>query len=531
MTVYIPPGELERLEALRRYSILDTSPEPAFDRITNLASELLQVPMSAIAFVDRDRTWFKSGRGLEIRELGREAFAEYSIAQEEPFALADAREDPRFASSPLVAGPLAVRACAGAPLKTPEGFRIGVLCAMDRTARQFRPGDLLLLAHLADLAVDCLDLRRKALSTADTVPQQSQKPDLRAAAFASAAVGVNILDKDGILVDVNQTYCRMTGYSREELVGNHFTMVVPAELQGLAASAHKTFLEGGNLDPTEWRIRCKDGVILDVHLTAALMISGNGCRFRVNTITDVSALKRLEAQLSGTEKMEAVSRLAGGAAHGFNNLLTIITGYSQMLRNTLSDTDPACVYADEISKAADRAALLTGKLLAFSRRRFGQPERLDINALVAKTVSAASAQLSAGTTLSTDLAPDLPPVLADRAYVVQALSDLIANAREAMPEGGSIMIRTSGMEIAESRPPLALRPGRYVLVAIADTGVGIDPETRRHLFEPFFTTKGIGKGTGLATVYGTVKQLGGDVAVSSLPGSGTTVSLYLPAAT
>ena len=530
MAVYIPSGELQRLEALRRYSILDTPTEPAFDRITNLTSELLQVPMSAIAFVDRDRTWLKSGRGLEIRELGREAFAEYSITQKEPFASADAREDPRFASSPLAAGPLAVRACAGAPLITPEGYRVGVLCALDRSARQFRPGDLMVLAGLAEIAVDGLELRRKALLQADTIPQQRQEPDLRAAAFASAAVGINILDKDGILVDVNQAYCRITGYSREELVGNHFTMVVPAELHGLAARAHENFIVGGELGPTEWRIRCKVGMVLDVHLTAARIISGSGCRFRVNTITDISSLKSLEARLRGTEKMEAVSRLAGGAAHGFNNLLTIITGYSQILRSTLSDTDPACAYVDEISKAADRAAVLTGKLLAFSRRRFGQPERLDVNVLVAKAVSAVSAQLPAGTVLATELAPDLPPVLADRAYIEQGLSALIANAREAMPGGGSIMIRTSNVEISESRLPGSLRAGRYVLVAISDTGVGIDPETRRHLFEPFFSTKGIGRGTGLAIVYGTVKQLGGDVTVSSLLGSGTTVSLYLPAA-
>jgi signal transduction histidine kinase len=230
--------------------------------------------------------------------------------------------------------------------------------------------------------------------------------------------------------------------------------------------------------------------------------------------------------------MDAVSRLAGGAAHGFNNLLTIITGYSQLLRSGLSESDPLSMYVDEISAAADRAAALTGKLLAFSRRRLGEPERVDVNALVAETVDRMGPELPPEIEVSVDLAPGLAPVFADRRYLEQSIRDLVANSREAMPRGGRITIRTAGVSVAEAGTAEApgLRPGPYVLLTVEDTGEGIDPETQKHLFEPFFTTKGVGKGTGLATAYGTVRQYGGDIRVSSRPGQGTSVAMYLPAA-
>jgi PAS domain S-box-containing protein len=443
----------------------------------------------------------------------------------------DARADPRFRESPFVTGPPGVRSCSCAPLKTPEGFRVGTLCAMDREAREFRPEEVRILERLAAVVMDELELRRETQETLEAVARQRQRPGMWAAAFDSAALGVTIVSEDGWFLEVNPAYCRMTGFAREELLGHHFTIVLPEETRHEARRMHAGFFTGEERGPIEWRLRRKDGSRIDVQLTGAPFVTEDGARFRVTTLTDITAAKRMEEQLRAAEKMGALSRLAGGAAHGFNNLLTIISGYSQLLRNSLSEGDPVSIYVDEIAVAAERAAALTNKLLAFSRRRFGAPERLDINELVSATAASVRAEMPPRIEVETSLAPQLPAVFADRTHLSQGIRDLVTNAREAMPQGGRLTIRTEAVELAapESVIEGGLRPGSYVVVTVADTGEGIDPEARKHLFEPFFTTKGVGKGTGLATVYGTVKQFGGDVRVTSSPGEGTAVSLYLPA--
>jgi hypothetical protein len=528
-----PLDEPERIEALHRYKILDTPPEAAFDRITNLTTELLHVPIALLAFVNQKRAWAKSSTGMSIREVPREvSFAGYSILQDEVLTQPDAREDPHFAASPLVSGSPTVRGYACAPLKTPGGHRVGSLCAMDTVARQFRPEELRVLEHLAAVAVDELELRARQAEMAAGVREKRDPRILWAAAFDSATLGITIIDQDGRFLDVNPTYCRMTGYSREELIGRHFMQVLPADAQDVARQAHQSVIGAEETGPWEWRLLRKDGSLMDVQVTASRFIAEDGTRCRITTVTDTTALKQFEEELHGVEKMAAVSRLAGGAAHGFNNLLTIIGGYSQLLRNSLGASDPLGDYVDEILKAADRAAALTNKLLAFSRRRFGEPERLDINRVVADVTASLGPELPAGIVLAIDLAPDLAPVLADRSDIAQAIRDLVANAREAMPRGGQITIRTRNIELAgqDARPARDLQPGVYVRLTVEDNGEGIDPKVQKHLFEPFYTTKGVGQGTGLATIYGSVKQIGGDVSLWSRPGKGTVVSLYLPAA-
>ncbi len=528
-----PLDEPERIEALHRYKILDTPPEAAFDRITNLTTELLHVPIALLAFVNQKRSWVKSSTGMSVREVPREvSFAACAILQDEVLTRPDALEDPHFAASPLVSGSPTVRGYACAPLKTPDGHRVGSLCAMDTVTRQFRPEELRVLEHLAAVAVDELELRIRQEDMATGVREKRDPQVLWAAAFDSAGLGINIIAEDGRFLDLNPAYCRMTGYSREELIGRHFTEVLPADAQDVARQAHESVIGAEETGPWEWRLLRKDGSLMDVQVTASRFVAQDGTRGRITTVTDTTALKQFEEELHDAKKMEAVSRLAGGAAHGFNNLLTIIAGYSQLLRSSLSESDPLSDYVDEILKAADRAAALTNKLLAFSRRRFGEPERLDINRVVADVAASLGPELPAGIELATDLAPDLVPVMADRSDIAQAIRDLVANARDAMPRGGQITIRTCNIELTghNLRPARNLQPGVYALLTVKDTGEGIDPKVRKHLFEPFYTTKGVGQGTGLATIYGNVKQIGGDVRLQSHPGKGTTVSLYLPAA-
>jgi PAS domain S-box-containing protein len=256
-------------------------------------------------------------------------------------------------------------------------------------------------------------------------------------------------------------------------------------------------------------------------------------------VVDVTERKRAEESLRQTQqqllmaqKMEAVGRLAGGVAHDFNNLLNVITGYAEMLGRTLGAEHAARPKLEQILKAADRASAVTRQLLAFSRRQVLQPRIVDINGVVSDLEKSLLRLIGEDVELATRLAPDLGWVKVDPGQLEQVVMNLAVNARDAMPQGGRLTIATDNVDfdVPYTLAHEPAQPGRYVMLAVSDTGVGIDPEVRAHIFEPFFTTKPAGKGTGLglATVYGIVKQSGGYIWVYSEPGQGTTFKIYLP---
>ncbi|MDQ6785957.1 MAG: PAS domain S-box protein [Acidobacteriota bacterium] len=244
------------------------------------------------------------------------------------------------------------------------------------------------------------------------------------------------------------------------------------------------------------------------------------------------ALSKSENQLRQAQKLESIGRLAGGIAHDFNNMLTAINGYSELTLKRLKPDDPLRRNINEIKKAGERSALLTNQLLAFSRQQILQPEILDINQVVDDTINLLKRLIGEDIQLVTVLNREVGRVKADPGQLSQVIMNLVVNARDAMPAGGQLTIETADFyfdeEYASQNPNVA--PGAYVMLAVSDNGSGMDAETQQHIFEPFFTTKEIGKGTGLglATVYGVVKQSGGNIAVYSEPGVGTTFKVFLP---
>jgi PAS domain S-box-containing protein len=253
----------------------------------------------------------------------------------------------------------------------------------------------------------------------------------------------------------------------------------------------------------------------------------------VSIVRNVTDRRRLEEQLRQSQKLEAVGRLAGGIAHDFNNLLTVINGYGDVLLATLDEHDPSRHMVGEIHKAGQRAAALTSQLLAFGRKQMIQPRVLDLNAVVADLQTMLARLIGEDVELVTALATGLARIKADASQVEQVIVNLAVNARDAMPRGGQLTIATGNANLggADAGGPSEVRPGPYVVLSVSDTGIGMDEATRSHVFEPFFTTKEVGQGTGLglATVYGIVKQSGGEVEVASEVGRGTTFRVFLPA--
>jgi len=366
---------------------------------------------------------------------------------------------------------------------------------------------------------------------------QASEAELRAV-FAAMTDVVLVFDADARYVKIAPTSPELLYRPTEALLGRRAREIFAPALAEYFESVVRQALDGDAPVHFDYELeiggepRWFSGTASPMRPAGAGTSGGGG---RVLWVArDVTASKQLEAQLRQAQKMEAVGLLAGGIAHDFNNLLTVITAYGQLLRAEFADGDERREEVEEVLKAAARGAELTRQLLAFGRKQVLRPRVVDVNGVVAGVRPMLARLLGADATLDARLAPSLSRVEADPGQLEQVLLNLTANAGDAMPGGGRVTIETADVELdaAAVRALPGLAPGRYVLVSVSDTGVGMDEATRLRVFEPFFTTKGTGKGSGLglATVYGIVKQSGGAVTVRSAPGEGTTFEIYLPRA-
>ncbi|HEX8724629.1 MAG TPA: PAS domain-containing protein, partial [Gemmatimonadaceae bacterium] len=370
------------------------------------------------------------------------------------------------------------------------------------------------------------DVTERRRSTAELALQSS--------ALNAAADAIVITDRDGTIQWVNSAFVALTGYTAEEAVGRNPRALVKSGVHDEAffRKMWQTIL-AGNPWRGELTNRRKDGShYLEEQTITPVRTAGDAITHFVAVKRDITAQRELETQFLQAQKMETVGRLAGGVAHDFNNLLTVINGTAEMLLKNPGASDGNTAELQAIADAGNRAAQLTRQLLAFSRKQMLQVEPLHLNTSLRGMEGMLRRMLGEDMQLVLDLADDLDLVRADPGQLDQVILNLVVNARDAMPRGGTLTIQTRNMAPAAGRAASHApgEAGRHVLLAIRDTGLGMDDVTRERIFEPFFTTKELGRGTGLglSTVYGIVKQSGGSISVDSEPGRGTTFSILLP---
>lgn len=357
----------------------------------------------------------------------------------------------------------------------------------------------------------------------------------------SSSDAIVLLDLERRILSCNQAFSNLFGYPFNEIEGESIRNIHPTEdsFHTFGKIAYPVVHQKGFFRG-EWNLVRKNGDIIPVEVGVSSIQSKEGSiTGYVTSIRDITDRKKmeyekslLEAQLQQSQKMEAIGILAGGIAHDFNNLLTVIQGNCEIILFELSENHPLRKGVEEISGAARRAADLTRQLLAFSRRQILEPKILDLNEIVRNLHKMLKRIIGEDIKLVTTLAKDLGSVKVDPSQIEQVILNLTVNARDAMPKGGTLTIETANIELDEhyARTHVSVIPGHYVMLSVGDTGVGMSPEVTSKIFEPFFTTKEKGKGTGLglSTVYGIVKQSGGNIWVYSELGKGTTFKIYLP---
>lgn len=540
-----------RLEALLDVSLQlasETDPGRLLNRFCGAARDLVAARYSSVAVPAEDGTGYShvytAGIGPEPANIFLPPPADFLpgvLESRRPTRIVDAAADPAAFGLPASIRPF--ESVLVAPLVSPTRA-YGWLCLFHRLGSAgFGAEDERLAGILAALVgrvyengslyarerLYAAELKREMADRRKAQEESAQLADI-VQSSEDAIIGMTL---DGDIMSWNRGARRVFGYSAEYVEGKSASILFGPQHAGELRRALDAVTLQRSVDRYETFAVRQGGDVIEVAVTMSQIVRADGGISGVSAIIrDVTAHKKLQRQLLVAQKMEAIGRLSAGVAHDFNNLLTVIGGYSALLLSRRNAPDPDCADILEIQKAADRATVLTRQLLAFSRRQIVQPRVLDLNAIVSDMDRMLRRVIGEDIELAAVLDASLGSVEADSGQIEQVIMNLAVNARDAMPEGGRLTLETANLNL---HGELALRgtalpPGAYVVLAVTDTGIGMDAETTERIFEPFFTTKGVGRGTGLglSTVYGIVEQAGGAVAVYSEPGHGTTFRIFLP---
>ena len=455
-----------------------------------------------------------------------------AVYRRQQVIVSDIVSDPLWAEYRHLALPHGLRACWSTPVASQGGEIMGTFAVYYREARMPSEEHLQLIAHAAQVAAIAMEWGRDKAELSAAENRYRTLVERLPAVTYIAELGAR-----GPWRYVSPQIESMLGFSSAEWLADPASWIDRVHLEDRESvlAVEENFQKKRDLFQAEYRLLARDGRILWFRDEAVMLptVEGQPCLMQ-GVMYDITERKRLEDQLRHSQKMEAVGLLAGGVAHDFNNLLMLIQAHNERLRAALAPGAAAQKESLGIEHAVTRAASLTGRLLAFSRKQVLQPRVMELNEVLAEVARMLDRLIDKKIALRVSPAPQLWPVKADPGQVEQLIMNLAVNARDAMPQGGQLLIETRNTEIGGAHPRLrdGVRPGEYVVLAVRDDGIGMDSETQAHMFEPFFTTKEPGKGTGLglAIVYGVVKQLGGWTHVDSNPGQGTTFEIYLPRA-
>ena len=450
--------------------------------------------------------------------------------RQQPVVVTDIANDALWADCKQVALAHGLRACWSMPISSHDGAVLGTFACYYREPRAPEAYHLQLIdraTHLAGIAIE--HHRAKTELRAAETRYRTLVERLPAITYI-AEVGV-----EGRWQFVSPQIESMLGFSADEWTANPGLWMsrIHPEDREIAIAAEKRVQETGMLYKAEYRMHAKDGRVLWFRDEANLLEAASGSNpLMQGVLYDITEHKRLEEQLRQAQKMEAIGQLAGGVAHDFNNLLMVMGAHIDRIRDRLGTEDPLAADATEVQSAVRRAAALTSQLLAFSRKQLLQPKVLDVSSVLDGVARMIGRLLAESIELKIEVEKNLSRVKVDQGQLEQALLNLALNARDAMPAGGTLTIEAKSIHFHEAQNwrHSSVQPGAYVMLAISDSGTGMDTATQARIFEPFFTTKGPGKGTGLGLpmVYGVIKQSGGAISVYSELGKGTTFKIFLP---
>jgi PAS domain S-box-containing protein len=460
---------------------------------------------------------------------GAGSLAGYALPREEPVVAEDLAHEARFTDGRLLA--LRVASAVAVVVGGNGGGPFGVLAAASTRPRAFTAEELHCLTALADMLAGALH----RIDVEETLRAAEARYRTLVESLPLVTY-VDALDQTSSNIYTSPQIEPISGFSAEEWAEDPelFVKLLHPDDRERVLTEHDRLRQPGDHLSTEYRLVTRDERVVWVRDEAAVVQDApDRPAYLQGVLMDVTEEKALGLQLGHSQRLEAVGRLAGGIAHDFNNLLTGIIGYAEFVLQSLGPSDPLHADVSEIATAGHRAAKLTRQLLAFSRKQVLEPRVVDLSHVVSEMEGLLRRVLGDGVELVVEHDPELGRIRADSGQLEQVLMNLVVNARDAMPEGGTIVIQTANVDLDDEyahRQLVEAEPGRYVMLTVRDDGVGMEPETLERIFEPFFTTKDPAEGTGLglSTVYGIIKQSGGFVWAYSEPGRGTVFRLYLP---